>query len=220
MAGAAVESGRMFPEKEAETSVTGMFALDGPAGIEKVVGSYVQSAPPSPDASPIPSASCRWLVGAQVLIGRIVSHCFPVSSLDLGVRLIIECLRCGVCVTQNVPVLEILGVWTHLQVFFERFLTLDGGEGRLVHGGGGVFVCHVDDWYGGELRFVSGGDVCIARGCCWMIRVGGATYAAVPGICLGVCGELAADFTLALHLQYLPTYARIMYVDSVFMMFR
>lgn len=198
-----------------------MFALDGPAGIEKVVGSYSQSAPPSPDASPIPSASCRWLVGAQVLTGRIVSHCFPVSSLDLGVRLVMQCLRCGVCVTQNVPVLEILGVWTHLQVFFERFLTLDGGEGRLVHGGGGVFVCHVDDWYDGELRFVSGGGRLYSermllddssrwgnkrRGpwdFSWRLR--------------GTSGGIHPCTSFATYC--LGTYAQMIYVDSVFMMF-
>lgn len=52
-------------------------------------------------------------------------------------------LRCCICVAQDVPVLEILGVGTHLEVLFEGFLTLDGGEGRLVDGGGGgVFVGH------------------------------------------------------------------------------
>lgn len=63
------------------------------------------------------------------------------------------CLRRGICITQDVPVLEILGVGTHLQVFFEGFLALDGGEGRLVDGGGGGFVCHVYGWR--------------SRGLCW-----------------------------------------------------
>lgn len=62
------------------------------------------------------------------------------------------CVRCGVCVAQNVPVLEILGVGTHLQVFFEGFLALDGGEGGLVDGGSGVFVCHVGRLVFGSLE--------------------------------------------------------------------
>ena len=51
-------------------------------------------------------------------------------------------VRSGVGVTEDVSVLEILGVGAHLQVFFEGFLAVDGGEGGRVDGGVGVFVCH------------------------------------------------------------------------------
>lgn len=52
-------------------------------------------------------------------------------------------VRSGVCVAQDVAVLEILGVGTHLQVLFEGFLPVDWGEGRLVYDGGvGGWVCH------------------------------------------------------------------------------
>lgn len=53
-------------------------------------------------------------------------------------------VRSGVCVAQDVAVLEVLGVGAHLQVLFEGFVLVDGGEGRLVDEGGGVgvWVCH------------------------------------------------------------------------------
>lgn len=77
-------------------------------------------------------------------------------------------VRSGVCVAQDVAVLEILGVGTHLQVLFEGFLPFDWGEGRLVHEGGvGVWVGHgfwwmvelcVFDWggWGGGRCLISG----------------------------------------------------------------
>ena len=58
-------------------------------------------------------------------------------------------VRSGVCVAQDVAVLEILGVGTHLQVLFEGFLSVEWGEGRLVDEGGGgvgVWVCHGFFW--------------------------------------------------------------------------
>ena len=83
MAGAALESGRMFPKKSRRVSpFWGPFAIDRPTTGEgeKFFGiylSYAQSAPPSPDASPTLSSSCRWLVGAPVPAAWIVSPCFP-----------------------------------------------------------------------------------------------------------------------------------------------
>ena len=52
-------------------------------------------------------------------------------------------VRSGVGVAEDVSVLEVLGVGAHLEVFFEGFLAVDGGEGGLVDGGVcGCFVCH------------------------------------------------------------------------------
>ncbi len=60
----------------------GNFLIDSEIVNENFVESYVQSTLPSPDASPVPSSSCRSLVDAQVLVGRIVSRWSFVSWLD------------------------------------------------------------------------------------------------------------------------------------------
>ena len=53
-------------------------------------------------------------------------------------------VRGGVGVAQDVSVLEVLDVGTLLEVLFEGFLPLEGGERRRVDGGGGRgFGCHV-----------------------------------------------------------------------------
>ena len=145
--GAALESGRIFPNEHQDISHLMPFTSEISVLNEKP-HTYVQSTPPSPAASPILSSNYRSLAGAPVPTARIVSPCFLHSLAPFGVLDVYRscdrkgALRRGVCVTQDVAVFEILGVGTHLQVLFEGFLTLDGGEGRLVDLGGCVFVGH------------------------------------------------------------------------------
>ena len=112
------------------------------------------------------------------------------------------CVRCGVCVTQDVSVFEILDVGTRLEVLFEGFLALDGREGGGVDGGWGghclwgwsVRVGFVFD-LGGEGIVESGKGGGRERNWFDLFQVGGATCG--PWSCLGVCGELAAVFFLS-----------------------
>lgn len=94
-------------------------------------------------------------------------------------------IRGCVGVVEDVAVFEVLGVGAHLEVLFEGFLALDGGEGRLVNGDlgtcHGVCLCLCQRVCGGML-------------CCWgsevdfsgMLprhlagRVGGATFGSAP----------------------------------------
>lgn len=94
-------------------------------------------------------------------------------------------IRGCVGVVEDVAVFEVLGVGAHLEVLFEGFLALDGGEGRLVNGDlgtcHGVCLCLCQSVCGGML-------------CCWgsevdfsgMLprhlagRVGGATFGSAP----------------------------------------
>lgn len=64
------------------------------------------------------------------------------SSVDRRlVRGMSGCVRCGVRVTQNVSVFEILGVGTHLEVSFKGILAFDGGEAAFRGGGWGGHDC-------------------------------------------------------------------------------
>lgn len=84
-AGAAVESGRMLPNKSPQCQSLGRYFWVGggdsigQASRKYSCGAYpyVQSAPPSPAASPALSSSYRWPVGARVPTGWTVSLCFP-----------------------------------------------------------------------------------------------------------------------------------------------
>ena len=68
--------------KPPKSQSCGILLIDSELVNENFAESYVQSTLPSPGASPVPSSSCRSLVGAQVLVGRIVSRWSFVSSLD------------------------------------------------------------------------------------------------------------------------------------------
>lgn len=151
MAGAAVESGRIFPVRIRDVSHLGSLQLDGHARRE--IGdeenfrlAFVRSTSSSRSgrfSNPFLKlsvacwrSSSNWVDCMALLLRQL---CGSQSGGGCGK----VCIRCGVCVTQDVPILEILDVGTHLEVFFEGFLTLDGGEGRLVDRGGGVFIRHV-----------------------------------------------------------------------------
>lgn len=50
------------------------------------ISPYAQSALPAPAASRALSASCRWLVGAPILVARIVSLCLPEGGFSHTLR--------------------------------------------------------------------------------------------------------------------------------------
>lgn len=96
IAGAAVESGRMFPTNSFNVSEL----LCGPRAektleVHWVIESHVQSVPPSPDASPTPSSNCPWLVGAPVLAASIVSLCLLVSFPNPNIPSSLTGCGCG-----------------------------------------------------------------------------------------------------------------------------
>ena len=53
-------------------------------------------------------------------------------------------LRGCVALREDVSVLEILGIGAHLEVFFEGFFALDGGDGGVFDVGVCFFCCHVE----------------------------------------------------------------------------
>lgn len=67
-------------------------------------------------------------------------------------------VRCGVGIMQDIPVLEVLGFWAHLEMFLEGLVAVDGQEVGLVDAGGRGLVCHGGECeLGREYEFGRGG---------------------------------------------------------------
>lgn len=171
----------MFPTNRIHPSVTCPIDRGGwhiPNDNWAIV-SYVQSNPPSPDASPIPSLSYRSLVGAPILAARIVSHCFPhqftpdedVGSWGRGV-----CVYGAAFVSRKMFLF--LRSWASGRICrcFSRDSWRSMGD-RGVSSTVGAVVSSV-------MFTVGGLAVCVGSGCLYIERM--SWFGFGPWICLGV----------------------------------
>lgn len=118
------------------------------AGFEDIGAAYSQRAHPSRDASPAPSSDHQSPADARVLAvwPAVICREFLASKPYISREWI--SLRCSISLRQDIPILEILGIWAHLKMLLERLLALDGREGRLVDIGVGGFIGHVEVIWG------------------------------------------------------------------------
>lgn len=156
--GAAVESGRMFPktpQHQNQISKSRQCCL-----LWRVSRTFNQLLLLRPLLQPLLQMISRLLTLELCLSSLNRSTILSASILSFPHPS--DLIRCSIGIMQDIPVLQVLGLGAHLQVFLERFLTLDWGEWRLVDIGVRRYMRHVlllwRLWIGlkgGEGRLVS-----------------------------------------------------------------